>query len=109
MRFLVTGSGGQIGTALVPKLIQKFGKYNVIITDVSGKKADSFEGGVFERLDVTDSAHFKYLMEKHSINYIVHLSGILSALGEKNPYLAMKVNGEGVINALDMAREYKSK
>ena len=48
-------------------------------------------------------------MEKHNINYIVHLSGILSALGEKNPYLAMKVNGEGVINALDMAKDYGAK
>ncbi len=58
---------------------------------------------------MTDPAHYKYLMEQHNINYIVHLSGILSATGEKNPYLAMKVNGEGVINALDMAKEYGAK
>ncbi len=106
---MVTGSGGQIGTALVPKLIKKFGQFNVVVTDVSGEKAESFSQNTFERLDVTDSSHFRYLMEKHNINYIVHLSGILSATGEKNPYLAMKVNGEGVINALDMAKEYKAK
>ena len=81
----------------------------MIITDISKKKGESFSKGTFERLDVTDVAHYKYLMEKHEINYIVHLSGILSALGEKNPYLAMKVNGEGVINALDMAKDYGAK
>jgi hypothetical protein len=30
-------------------------------------------------------------------------------LGEKNPYLAIKVNVEGVTNALDMAKEYDIK
>jgi threonine 3-dehydrogenase len=90
-------------------MIEKFGEENVILTDISKKKGGNFPKGVFERLDVTDIAHYKYLMEKHSINYIVHLSGILSALGEKNPYLAMKVNGEGVINALDMAKDYGAK
>ena len=79
------------------------------MTDISKKNGESFTKGNFERLDVTDLAHYKYLMEKHEINYIVHLSGILSALGEKNPYLAMKVNGEGVINALDMSKDYGAK
>jgi threonine 3-dehydrogenase len=106
---LVTGCGGQIGTALVPKLIEKFGQDSVIQTDITHKMARNLDNDQFERLDVTDSAHYKYLMEKHEINYIVHLSGILSALGEKNPYLAMKVNGNGVINALDMAKEYNAK
>ena len=106
---MVTGCGGQIGTALVPKLIERFGENNVVLTDVTNKQGSSFSKGQFERLDVTDAAHYKYLMEKHEITYIVHLSGILSALGEKNPYLAMKVNGEGVINALDMAKEYQAK
>jgi len=90
-------------------MIEKFGEENVILTDILKKKGVNFPKGTFERLDVTDVSHYKYLMEKHSINYIVHLSGILSALGEKNPYLAMKVNGEGVINALDMAKDYGAK
>ncbi len=81
----------------------------MVLTDIAKKKAENFPKGTFERLDVTDVAHYKYLMEKYNINYVVHLSGILSALGEKNPYLAMKVNGEGVINALDMAKDYGAK
>ena len=75
------------------------------MTDIS-KRGNPYPKGTFERLDVTDVAHYKYLMEKHQINYIIHLSGILSATGEKNPYLAMKVNCDGVINAFDMAKDY---
>lgn len=89
-------------------MVKKYGEENVIISDITNKR-NPYPKGVFERLDVTDAAHFKYIMEKHQINYIVHLSGILSALGEKNPYLAIKVNTEGIINALDMAKEYQAR
>jgi nucleoside-diphosphate-sugar epimerase len=75
----VTGSGGQIGTALVPKLVDRYGLENVILTDIT-KRKNTYPNGIFERLDVTDVAHYKYLIEKYQINYIVHLSGILSGL-----------------------------
>jgi nucleoside-diphosphate-sugar epimerase len=105
---LITGCSGQIGTAIVPKLIKIYGEENVILTDES-KRGNPYPRGIFERLDVTDISHYKYLMEKHQINYIVHLTGVQSAFGEKNPYLAMKINFEGVINAFDMAKEYDAK
>jgi nucleoside-diphosphate-sugar epimerase len=73
------------------------------------KKNPPYPGGIFEVLDVTDLAHYKYLMEKHQINYIIHLSAILSATGEQNPFFAMKVNCEGAQNALDMAKTYNAK
>lgn len=97
-----------MGTALIPKLIEKYGDENVIMTDIT-KRGNPYPKGIFERLDVTDVAHYKYLMEKYQINYIAHLSGILSAQGEKSPYLAMKVNCDGIINALDMAKDYGAK
>ncbi len=75
----MTGSGGQIGTALVPKLVDRYGLENVILTDIT-KRKNTYPNGIFERLDVTDVAHYKYLIEKYQINYIVHLSGILSGL-----------------------------
>ncbi len=87
--------------------MRRFGVENVIQTDLPNEPKNKL--GIYERLDVTDGAHYRYLVEKYKINYIVHLSGILSALGEKYPTLAMKVNGEGVINAFDAAKLYKSK
>ncbi len=89
-------------------MINKYGEDNVILSEET-RRGNPYPQGIFERLDVTDVAHFKYLMEKHQITHLVHLASVQSAFGEKNPYLAMKMNFEGVINALDMAREYKSK
>jgi nucleoside-diphosphate-sugar epimerase len=43
----------------------------------------------------------------NNIQYIVHLAAILSAFGEKHPDLALKVNVDGFINALNIAREEK--
>lgn len=90
---------------MVPKLIERYGVDNVIMSDVQ-KRPIPNPKSVFERLDVTDSNHFRYLIDKYQVNYIVHLSGVLSALGEKNPQLAIKINVEGVTNALDMAKEF---
>lgn len=39
------------------------------------------------------------------MDYIVHLAGILSALGEKHPDLAIDVNVYGVVNALRIAKD----
>ena len=87
-----------------------YGQENVVHTDINEKMtSDKNTKIIFEKLDVTDQDQYRKIMEKHNINYIVHLSGILSATGEKNPGLAMKVNGNGVLNALDMAKEFKAK
>jgi hypothetical protein len=58
-------------------MVERYGEDNVVISDIS-KLNIPVSNGFFERLDVTDLAHYKYLMEKHQVNYIVHLSGILS-------------------------------
>lgn len=80
---MITGCGGQIGTALVPKMMDRYGEDQVIISDISRLKSP-VSRGFFERLDVTDLAHYKYLIEKHQINYIIHLSGILSGRNLNN-------------------------
>ena len=43
------------------------------------------------------------LVRKHKVTYIVHLAGILSALGERNPDLAVDVNVLGMINGMRAA------
>merc|ERR1712222_211451 len=86
-KFLITGCGGQIGTTLIPTMRKRYGVENVISSDINIDKAPKNEG-IYERLDVTDFNSYKDLVEKHNINYILHLSGILSATGEANPNLA---------------------
>lgn len=89
-------------------MLEKYGRENVIYSDISWKQ-NPIEGGIFERLDVNDFKTYQYLIEKYKINYIIHLSGILSATGEKDPNLAIKVNVNGVVNALNLAKDYNAK
>lgn len=49
------------------------------------------------------------MVKSNKVNYIVHLAGILSALGEQKPDLAVDVNVIGVVNAMRAARETNSR
>ena len=84
------------------KLCEELGAENVIATDVTEQRFDM--PCKFERLDVTDEKNYKRLVKEHKINYMVHLAGILSALGERNPDLAIDVNVFGVVNAMRIAQ-----
>lgn len=54
---------------------------------------------------MTDETRYRKLVKGHNTTYMVHMAGILSALGERNPDLAIDVNVNGVLNALRIARE----
>lgn len=56
-------------------------------------------------MDICDEKRYRSLVEKNGVNYICHLAGILSALGERMPDLAIDVNVYGAINALKIARD----
>jgi FlaA1/EpsC-like NDP-sugar epimerase len=56
-------------------------------------------------LDICDEKRYRHLVEKNGVNYIVHLAGILSALGERFPDLAIDVNVFGAVNGLRIARD----
>ena len=105
-RVLVTGCQGQIGVPLVRALCKELGADKVVATDVSEQRFD-FDCA-YERLCVADTEGYMSMMKRHKVNYIVHLAGILSALGEKNPDLAIDVNAIGVINAIRAAQETNS-
>jgi len=59
-----------------------------------------------------DILDFKNLQEKvvtYQINTVIHFSALLSAIGEHNTPLAMRVNIEGLHNILEVSRQYKLK
>lgn len=105
---LVIGSAGQIGSELVMALRKIYGIDHVVATDKcpnAGKKLA--ETGIFEVLDVTDRDALTVICKKYTIDAIINMAAILSAVGEKNPQLAWNVNMNGLINVLEVAREMK--
>ncbi|MHA1225029.1 MAG: NAD-dependent epimerase/dehydratase family protein [Candidatus Heimdallarchaeaceae archaeon] len=105
-RFLVTGSYGQIGQALIPAMIKKYGKENVIATGRKKiiplfKELDV----IYRRLDVRDQFGLRSLIVENDIDIIIHNASVLSATGEKNPQLAYSINFEGFYNVLEATRE----
>ena len=48
-------------------------------------------------------------MVTEQIDWIVHFSALLSAVGEANIPLAMRVNIEGLHNVLELSKQYKLK
>lgn len=105
-RILVLGAGGQIGSELVPYLRKIYGASNVLATDVKPCEALSAEGP-FETLDALDDVRYAELVDKYRIDAIYNLVALLSATGEKNPQLAMRINMGALQNSLEIAREKK--
>lgn len=105
---LITGACGQIGSELVIALRKRYGFENVIETDVAcEKRIKECENGPFRPVNVLDKALIEQTINDYEVKTIYHLAAILSAKGEKNPQLAYKINMEGLINILEVARKYK--
>ncbi|MFW6040479.1 MAG: NAD-dependent epimerase/dehydratase family protein [Thermoplasmatota archaeon] len=102
-RILVTGPFGQIGSELVPKLQDKYGKENVIALGHS-HIPDDFDG-VVEQGDVRDQKKMKEIVDKYEVTKLYHLASLLSATGEKRPNLAWDVNVNGLKIFLDLSVE----
>ena len=104
MRILVTGSAGQIGQELVPALRERYGNDNVVATDIRSTGVPRIQNdGPFCYCDVMQKDTLIRLVLEHNINCIVHNASILSAIGERNPQLALKINTEGIQNVLEVA------
>merc|ERR1719461_2592864 len=103
-RILVTGASGQIGCELVNTLRERYGRENVIASDVKVmvKRA---ELEPFAYCDVTQYDMLARIALEMGCTQIIHLASLLSAIGEKNPSLAKKVNILGTQNVLEVAKD----
>ena len=104
-RILMTGALGQIGTELALYLGDIYGRENILATDCSDANKAAIEDIRFETLDVTDPKRMFELAKEFKADTIVNLAAILSARGESMPQLTWKVNVDGVVNTLEVARE----
>jgi nucleoside-diphosphate-sugar epimerase len=105
-RILLTGALGQLGTELIAELQRLHGMENIIATDIHPPLSDDFEG-IFTTLDVLDKQALTQITKKYQITQIYHLAAILSANAEKSPQLAWRINMDGLMNILELAKEQK--
>ncbi len=101
---LIIGAGGQIGTELTTFLRDK--AHTLVISDIKPLQA---EGTIYEELDVRDKQKLEEIIKKYKINEIYNMAALLSATGEQKPKLAWDINMNGLINSLDLAKEYNIK
>jgi len=106
-RVLVTGATGQIGSELVPELIKIHGLDNVIIGVHRRKPDNQITDAIYEKVNVLNKEELDSIINKHDIDTVYHLAAILSAAGEKNPWLAWDVNMNGTYNVLELARTHE--
>ncbi len=105
-RILIVGAGGHIGSELTTYLRKIYGDANVIATDVRECPALA-EQGPFEVLDALDITAMASIVSRYRIDTIFNLVALLSAVGEKNPQLAWKINIGALTNSLEVARDRK--
>ena len=102
---LIIGANGQIGTELAEALAQRHGPAAVVTSDLApqGRVA----GITHEALDVTDAAALAAVVKRHAINQVYLLAAALSANGEQHPQWAWRLNMDGLLNVLELARTAK--
>ncbi|XP_021913058.1 L-threonine 3-dehydrogenase, mitochondrial isoform X2 [Zootermopsis nevadensis] len=108
-RILITGSLGQLGVEVARFLRGVYGQENVIMSDIIKPSNEVFNEGPFIFADILDFKGLQEIVVMHRIDWLIHFSALLSAIGEQNVPLAIRVNIEGVHNAIELAKQYKLK
>lgn len=106
---LVIGACGQVGTELTHLLRTHYSPKNVIAGDLKNPTEEIRENGPFEHLDVLDQNQLFTLVRKYGVTQIYNLAAMLSATAEKKPMQGWKLNIEGLLNVLNLAKEEKLK
>jgi nucleoside-diphosphate-sugar epimerase len=106
---LVIGSNGQIGSELVDTLRGNYGDQRVIASDIKDADAEMKSQGPFVKMDALDAKQVFEMIKKNKVTQVYMLAAMLSATAEQKIKLAWKLNMEGLINMLDIAKEEKLK
>ncbi len=105
---LVIGAVGQIGSELTLKLRKIYGNSSVVVGYYRPEPAgELLTSGPAEYVDVTVTHEIADIVKKYKIDTIYNLAAILSAVGETKPLMAWQIGVGGLMNCLEVARQYK--
>ncbi|XP_071541685.1 L-threonine 3-dehydrogenase, mitochondrial [Panulirus ornatus] len=105
-RILITGSLGQLGTRLAQLLRSKYGTDNVIMSDIVKPSKDVANSGPYVFADILDFKCLQEIVVTYRVDWLIHFSALLSAIGEQNVPLAIRVNIEGLHNVMELSKQY---
>ncbi|SPP77149.1 L-threonine 3-dehydrogenase, mitochondrial [Drosophila guanche] len=106
-KVLITGGLGQLGIECAKLLRSQYGNENVILSDIIKPSQAVLDNGPYIFADILDFKGLQKIVVNHRIDWLIHFSALLSAVGEQNVPLAVRVNIEGVHNVIELAKQYK--
>ncbi len=109
---LVTGCAGFIGSNFVKKFKDKYPKATVIGIDnlSTGRKEVIDKGIVFYKISILDTKPLREVFKKHRPEYVFHFAALPQvAYSVDHPKETTEVNLIGVINLLEVSKEFKVK
>lgn len=104
-KFLVIGACGQVGSELCEQLRSQYSDDQVIAADIKTPSEELKAAGPFEELDVLAPQRVLEVVKKHQITQIFQLAAMLSATAEQQPMFGWKLNMEGLLNVLNIAKD----
>ena len=104
---LIIGSTGQIGSELTMKLRGMFPDGQIVAGYIPGAepKGILLESGPSAQADVCDGNQLLDVIRKYDVDTVFNLAALLSAVAEKKPQLAWKIQIDGLMNILEIARD----
>lgn len=84
-----------MGTECAKMLRRHYGNENVILSDIIKPTEESLAHGPFIFADILDFKGLQKIVVNYRIDWLIHFSALLSAVGEQNVPLAVRVNIEG--------------
>lgn len=77
------------------------------MSDILKPSREVAESGPYIFADILDFKCLQEAVVTNRIDWLVHFSALLSAIGEQNVPLAVRVNIEGLHNVMELAKQYK--
>lgn len=104
MKILLTGAGGQVGTDLIPMLLERGD--DVVAFDIAPRPHDCPAAVTWVQGDITQAPEVNDVVRTSAPERIFHFAAILSARGEQIPHRAWAINMDGTRHVLEAARQF---